>query len=240
VNRIIQTSKRLGLAAGLLSLSTIAVAPAMADTIMYSFAGNVTTVGRFLSPPAVPSPQFIAGSPGSPMTGTMTVNIADGNSGSSTFGSYSIQSLSVTIGGYTATVGPTGTVDIRNGAPGNDRFQVSAPSQPGFLAGDPINSLLPRLFTINLRGPNSILGSDELPSTVPSLSSFTGLNQFRLQFGPTNGANARVQGELTSLSLTSVPLPTPLPTSVILFGLGLVALVGLGAGGLRNIRLPQI
>jgi hypothetical protein len=72
-----------------------------------------------------------------------------------------------------------------------------------------------------------------LPSSVPSLSSFTNLNRFRLQFGPTNGANARVVGQLTDL--TAVPLPT----SVILFGLGLVALVGLGAGGLRNIRVPQ-
>ncbi len=231
MNRIIQTSKRLGLAAGLICVSIVAMAPVMAAEITYNFSGNVTNVGSFLSPPAVPSPQFTTGST---MTGTMTIDTADGNPGSSTFGSYSIQSLSVTIGGYTATVGPTGTVNIRNGVPGNDRFEVAAPSQPGNLAGGPINFLLPRLFTINLRGPNNIFGSDELPSTVPSLSSFTGANQFRLQFGPTNGANARVVGQLTEL--TAVPLPT----SVILFGLGLVALIGLGAGGLRNIRVPQI
>lgn len=196
---------------------------------LVNFSGNVTDVGRFLSPPAVPSPQFTAGST---MTGTMTVDTIDGTSGG-LVGSYNIQSLSVTIGGYTATVGPTGTVNIRNGGPGNDRFEVETPSQPGNLSGSEINFLLPRLFMINLRGPNSIFASDELPSTVPSLSSFTGTNQFRLQFGPTNGANARVVGQLTDL--TAVPLPT----SVILFGLGLVALVGLGAGGLRNIRVPQ-
>ena len=36
-------------------------------------------------------------------------------------------------------------------------------------------------------------------------------------------------------SLTAVPLPA----GVVLFGVGLVALIGLGAGGLRNLRLPQ-
>jgi hypothetical protein len=228
-----QTSRNIGLAAGLLFCSSVVAAPAMAATITYNFSGNVTDVGRFLSQPVVPAPQFTTGST---MTGTMTVNTADGNPGSSTFGDYSIQSLSVTIGGYTATVGSTGTVNIRNGNGGGaavDRFEVSAPSQPGNLVGDPINFLLPRLFTINLRGPNDVFTSDELPSSVPSLSSFTNLNRFRLQFGPTNGANARVVGQLTDL--TAVPLPT----SVILFGLGLVALVGLGAGGLRNIRVPQ-
>jgi hypothetical protein len=225
-----QTSGNLGLAAGLLFCSGVVAAPSMAATITYNFSGNVTDVGRFLSPPAVPSPQFTTEST---MTGTMTVNTADGNPGSPTVGVYSIQSLSVTIGAYTATVGSTGTVNIRNGGPGNDRFEVAAPSQPGNLSGDPINFLLPRLFTMNLRGPNNLLGSDELPSSAPSLSSFTGANQFRLQFGPTSGANARVVGQLTEL--TAVPLPT----AVTLFGLGLVALVGLGAGGLRNIRVPQ-
>ena len=168
------------------------------------------------------------------MSGTMTVNTADGTAGNLN-GSYNIQSLNVTIGGYTASVGPTGTVNIRNGSGsglGADRFEVSAP-QSGNLTGDPINFLLPRLFTINLRGPSSIFGSDALPSSIPSISSFTNAKQFRLQFGPTNGANARVQGEMTSL--TTVPLPA----GVVLFGVGLVALIGLGAGGLRNLRLPK-
>lgn len=235
MSRIIYISRSVGLAFGLLLFCSVVATPAMAATIIYNFTGNVTNVGNLLSPPAVPSPQFTAGPPGSLMTGTMAVNTTDGNMGNSTLGSYQIQSLSVTIGGYTASVGPTGTVNIRNGnGPGvaADRFEVSAP-QSGNLTGDDINFLLPRLFTINLRGPSSIFGSDALPSSVPSLSAFTNANQFRLQFGPTNGANARVVGQLTSL--TAVPLPP----AVILFGVGLVALIGLGAGGLRNLRLPQ-
>ena len=228
----VQSSRNLVLAAGLLMCSSVMTAPAMGATIIYNFTGNVTNVGSLLSPPAVPSPSFTTSST---MSGTMTVDTADGNTGSSTLGSYQIQSLSFTIGGYTASVGPTGTVNIRNGSGSGlaaDRFEVSAP-QSGNLTGDPINFLLPRLFTINLRGPRSIFGSDALPSSIPSISSFTNAKQFRLQFGPTNGANARVQGEMTSL--TTVPLPA----GVVLFGVGLVALIGLGAGGLRNLRLPQ-
>jgi hypothetical protein len=34
-------------------------------------------------------------------------------------------------------------------------------------------------------------------------------------------------------------IATPLPASAILFGVGLIALVGLGAGGLRNLREPR-
>jgi hypothetical protein len=204
----------------------------VAATITYNFTGNVTNVGSFLSAPAVPSPSFTTSST---MSGTMTVNTADGNPGSAVLGDYNIQSLSVTIGGYIATVGPSGTVNIRNGNGAGvaaDRFEVSAP-QSGNLTGDDINFLLPRLFTINLRGPSSIFGSDALPSSVPSLSAFTNANQYRLQFGPTSGANARVEGQLTSL--TAVPLPP----AVVLFGMGIVMLIGLGAGRLRNLRSSQ-
>ncbi len=231
MNKFAHGSRSFALLAGLVMIGGVAVAPAMAATITYNFTGNVTDVGSLLSSPAVPSPSFTTSST---MSGTMTVNTADGTAGNLN-GSYNIQSLSVTIGGYTASVGPTGTVNIRNGSGSGlaaDRFEVSAP-QSGNLTGDPINFLLPRLFTINLRGPSSIFGSDALPSSIPSISSFTNAKQFRLQFGPTNGANAQVQGEMTSL--TTVPLPA----GVVLFGVGLVALIGLGAGGLRNLRLPQ-
>ncbi len=231
MNKFAHGSRSFALLAGLVMIGGVAVAPAMAATITYNFTGNVTDVGSLLSSPAVPFPSFTTSST---MSGTMTVNTADGTAGNLN-GSYNIQSLSVTIGGYTASVGPTGTVNIRNGSGSGlaaDRFEVSAP-QSGNLTGDPINFLLPRLFTINLRGPSSIFGSDALPSSIPSISSFTNAKQFRLQFGPTNGANARVQGEMTSL--TTVPLPT----GVVLFGVGLVALIGFGAGGLRNPQLPQ-
>ncbi len=55
------------------------------------------------------------------------------------------------------------------------------------------------------------------------------MNQWRLDFG---GAGNYVVGSLAHL--TAVPLPA----AVILFGAGLISLVGLGAGGLRNLRRP--
>jgi hypothetical protein len=67
----------------------------------------------------------------------------------------------------------------------------------------------------------------------PSVSSFDDpfdeLNDFRLVFGPDSVAGG-VSGVVTSL--TAVPLPA----AVLLFGAGLIALVGLGAGGLRNLH----
>lgn len=221
------TSQKLILIIGLFMFGSVAVDSVMAAIVTYNFTGTVTNVGGNVS-----SGPFTAGPPASTMTGTMTVNTLDGN-GNPNLGSYQIQSLTITIGGYKASVGPTGTVNIQNGIPGNDRFEVSTPAQPGNLSGPIVNSLAPRLFTINLRGPSSVLTSDALPTTVPSISSFTTANRFRLQFGPTSGVASSVRGVVDTL--TAVPLPA----GVILFGVGLVALIGLGAGGLRNLRLPQ-
>jgi len=67
-----------------------------------------------------------------------------------------------------------------------------------------------------------------LPTTPPSLSSFA-KNQWRLDFG--GGVGNYVVGSLAHV---------PLPAAVILFGAGLISLVGLGAGGLRNLRWPQV
>jgi hypothetical protein len=231
LNRSVYVSRTLGVAAGLLLSGSLVAVPAMAATITYNFSGNVTGVGSLLSPP--PPPFSTSAGPSSAMSGSMTVNTTDTASGGVN-GSYSIQSFNVTIGSYTAVLGPSGVVNIRNGSgggPGADRFEVTVNSP----TGNNVNFLVPRLFEIGLRGPSSLLGSDALPSSVPSVSSFNNQNQFRLVFGPTGGAGQRtVSGVLSSL--TAVPLPA----SVILFGVGLVALIGLGAGGLRNIRLPQV
>jgi hypothetical protein len=230
MNRIIYTSRSLALLAGLVMFGGVAVAPAMAATITYKFSGTVTGVGNQLSPPP---PPFGTSGPASAMSGSITVNTTDNTSGGLN-GSYTIEGFQVTIGSYNATFGPAGVVNIRNGSGGGagvDRFEVIVNSPTGNI----VNFLAPRLFDIGLRGPGSTFSSDALPTTVPSLSSFNNQNQFRFLFGPAGqGTGQRtVSGFLTSL--TAVPLPT----SVILFGLGLVALIGLGAGGLRNLRLPQ-
>ncbi|MDH4344368.1 MAG: hypothetical protein OEV71_14845, partial [Nitrospira sp.] len=77
-------------------------------------------------------------------------------------------------------------------------------------------------------GPSNLLVSDALPMSAPSLSSLA-FNEFRLAFGP-DGVAGGVSGVVTSL--TAVPLPA----AVLLFSAGLISLVGLGAGGLRNLH----
>jgi hypothetical protein len=160
------------------------------------------------------------------MLGLMTVNTSDTN-GLTTIGNYAITPFSLNIGGYTATMGTSGQVEIRNG-PGLDEFNVTVNAPNGLN----VNFLAPSIFEIQLRGPASVFSSDALPTTPPSVSAFSNFNQWRLVFGGP-GLGIAVSGLVTNLTVV------PLPTAVILFGAGLISLVGLGAGGLRNLRGPQ-
>ena len=90
-----------------------------------------------------------------------------------------------------------------------------------------MNGRNPLAFEFDLTGNSSAFGSTALPTTPPSLSSFA-TKTFRVIFA--GGVHSIVQGTLTSL--TAVPLPA----TVILFGAGLVALAGLGAGSWRQRR----
>ncbi len=217
--------------AGLLLSSGFMLSPAMAATITYNFTGTVTDVHAQLSS------QF---NMSQSMSGSMTVNTLDQNTGSSTIGAYSVQSLTVTIGTYTATMAPSGgNVTVRNLTSGSgdnlDRFLVSVDANG---ASVPPHSLSPDSFEVNLRGDkdvfsNSLSPLDKLPGASdlpPSISSFN-TNNWSLVFAP--GSGKAVSGMFTSL--TAVPLPA----AMVLFGVGIVALIGLGAGGLRNLRAPQ-
>jgi hypothetical protein len=220
-------SKGLGAIMGIILGSALAVSPAMAALITFNFAGTVDHAHADLSPPfdgnAVP-PQS--------MFGSITVDNGDTNI-DPTIGHYPIQTppvitdFKLNINGYTATMNTlgSGNVEIING-PGLDRFNVTVNTP----IGSNVNFLGPRIFEIELRGPETVFGSDALPTPMPppSIGDFTNFNQWRLVFGPGPGIGTRVSGPLTSL--TAVPLPA----AVILFGAGLVALVGLGAGSWRQ------
>jgi hypothetical protein len=208
---------KLGFTASMLLWASIAVTPATAAIIQYSFTGTVDTVNPQLSSKFNTSQL---------MSGLVTVNTSDTN-GLTTIGNYAITPFSLNIGGYTATMGTSGQVEIRNGLPGLDGFNVTVNAPNGLN----VNFLAPRIFEIQLRGPASIFSNDALPTTPPSVSAFSNFNQWRLVFGP--GLGRAVSGIVTNLTVV------PLPTAVILFGAGLISLVGLGAGGLRNLRWPQ-
>lgn len=208
--------RNLGIMAGWLLSSGVVMTPAMAATITYDFTGDVRGVSSQLTS------QF---NPSQGMSGFITVNSTDTNSNPDS-GSYTIQNFQVMIGPYTATMGPSGTVNIGIGSVSHSlAATVDAPN------GDRVNFLAPNQFNMLLFGPNNILTSDALPNPAPSISSFA-FTPFSLMFGP-QGSGTSVGGVVTSL--TAVPLPT----AALLFGGGLGALVGLGAGGLRRRRVSQ-
>ena len=225
--RLAPTIKGLGAIIGIILGAALTVSPATAMSIQYSFTGDVDHVHSQLSSTFNTSQL---------MSGSMTVDTADTN-GSSTVGNYNITSFSLDIGNYHATMGTSGQVEIRNGLPGLDRFNVTvnAPDGPN------VNFLGPRIFQIQLRAPGgpggvgSAFDSDALPTLMPppSIAAFTNFNRWRLIFGP-DGNGKVVRGELTSL--TAVPLPA----AVILFGAGLIALVGLGAGSWRQKKNTSV
>jgi len=210
---------KLAFTAGVLLWAGIAVTPVSAATIQYSFTGTVSQVSNQLSSTFTTSPSSSA------MSGVITVNTTDTNTLSATFGSYTITNFSLNIEGYTATMGSSGNVEIRNGPTGNDQFNVTVNAPNGPM----LNARAPRIFEIQLRGPNSIFASDALPTSSPSITPFTNRNLWRLVFGA--GNTRTVSGVMTALTAVTV---VPLPPTVILFGAALVALVSLGAGNWKQ------
>lgn len=215
--------RNLGLAAGLLLWSGLVMSPATASTIMYHFSGNVTDVDPLLRS------QFNTSQPMSADVTVDTTNQAGGNSGA-----YSIQSFHVTIGTYMATMGSSGVgnvyvVPASGGSPFPfDFFDISVNnlSSDNNIAG----FLAPMAFNLQLAGPPGVLTSGALPNPFPSVASFTdsAATPWHVLFSiPMAGLTSEVSGTLTTV---------PLPAAMILFGVGLVALIGFGAGGLRNPR----
>jgi hypothetical protein len=222
MNQRVSLTRAVMIAGALFIGSGLAAAPAMAASMTFNFTGAVSDVSAALFPHLTA---------GHSLTGSYTFNTATIDSNpSANIGRYNgtIQALTVnlvpTIGStYTATLGSAGSnfIEIRN-QPSSDRYLVQAP-----LTGPLVNGYSPLRFRIELIDPTATaFGNDLLPSTPPSLSSFAA-SRFRIVFEDGSG-NARVRGTLTSL--TAVPLPT----AVILFGAGLLALVGLGAGSRRQ------
>lgn len=110
-------------------------------------------------------------------------------------------------------MGISGEVDITYTDKGDSfRAGVDVPM------GNTVNFLAPHSFEIDLVGSNR-LTSVALPNPAPSVASFA-YTRFDLNFGPEGSG---VDGKLTSL--TAVPLPP----EITLFGMGLVALLGLRA-----------
>ena len=200
--------------------SLLAVAgPSEATSVTFAFDGSISGVGGVLFPDLGTGP----------MSGDVTFDSAADPTVPGT-GIYlnSIAGLNLNIGGYHASYAPGANgILILNSPSMGGSDSVTAFSS---VTGMAINGVLPTSFQVSLADPSgNVFDNLNLATTPPSLKSFA-MNQWRLNFG---GVGNYAVGSLAHL--TAVPLPA----AVLLFGAGLISLVGLGAGGLRNLRRPQ-
>jgi hypothetical protein len=196
---------------------------AHAALVTYSFTGGVSTIsGALLSPTMNLT---------SPVTGAFQFDNATGGGGGNYPGA--VTAMTVAIGGYTSsfalganTVTISQNTSLGGGLMG-DRWKLVTAAM-----GLPSNGYTPLSFDLQLDREGGGLFSNTNLQNPPSLSSLTA-TRWRIMFENSDGNVVTVRGVLNNL--TAVPLPA----AVILFGAGLISLVGLGAGGLRNLRSPQ-
>lgn len=192
---------------------------AQAAPITFNFSGFVSDVADPLSPPISALGQQVQGS--------FTVDFTP-----KTGGTYNgvVTGFAINFNGtpYSANFasGLTNGVQIHN-AVGNGQDKWSIGTN---VSGTSINGLNPDAFFLTLKGKDMFSSDDLQP---PNLSAALQSAKWRLSFLDGDDDVANIKGVITQL--TAVPLPA----AVVLFGAGLISLVGLGAGGLRNLRRTQ-
>lgn len=143
-----------------------------------------------------------------------------------------ITSLTVNFANtYKASFDPGGANSIRlTSNPGVGEFDSSWTMTAG-AKGAAVNGFTPMEFSFYQEGIDLFSGSVALLG--PSIGGAITSTGWRLIFKDGNGDVAGIEGTVKNLTVV------PLPAAVVLFGAGLVSLVGLGAGGLRNSRKHQ-
>jgi hypothetical protein len=216
--------RRFILPAAAVCALSVPVTAAQAALVNYSFTGNIDGIAPVLAPVSGSfrfdsDPTKSGGVYNGVVTG-FTLKVGGGFSYQSTFAP---GANAVTISQNTPMAGGSG-----------DRWAlVSAATGPTLTGTD----YSPFSFDLRLdRVGGGLFGNTNLQNP-PSFADFATSNltaaRWRLFFEDVNGNPAVVLGSISSL--TAVPLPA----GVVLFGIGLISLVGLGAGGLRNLRGSQ-
>jgi len=203
-------------AAAVCALS-VPMSAAQAALVNYSFTGSIDGI----------SPSLF------PVSGSFQFDNATGGSNSAYNGA--VKGFTLNIGGlgYTSSFTPganavTISQNIPFGGGSGDRWAlVSAATGPD------MNGFTPFSFDLRLDRVGGGLFANTDLQNPPSLSTLSAA-RWRLFFEDANGNPAVFLGSISSL--TAVPLPA----AVLLFGAGLISLVGLGAGGLRNLRGSQL
>ena len=208
-------------------LSLLPAGEADAALVTYQFSGNIGQVsGSLFTPTGLGANGFNAGLK---MSGTYTFDPATVGLLPSGLGiqlyNGSVTDLNLSIGNYAAVLqgGGTNVTTMSNGA--TSLYSVSLGT-----AGNLVKGFAPSLFSLNLADETgTAFSSVDLPGKpAPNLSSFN-VNQWKLVFS--NGA--QLVGSLDSLKAV------PLPATALLFGAGLIGLVGLGARGRLASSLSQ-
>ncbi len=139
-----------------------------------------------------------------------------------------VTGMNLSIGGYSSSLTPgANAITLFNNVGFGDRWKLVTE-----MTGLPANGYTPISFDLHLDHDGGGAFNNTALQNPPSLSSLTA-TRWRLIFENAEGHLVTVRGTLNSL--TAVPLPA----AVFLFGAGLISLVGLGAGGLRNLRGTQ-
>ena len=205
---------RIGLGIILCGLLSGGFTVGIAAPVTFSFVGEVSIVDTGLSP------TFNAGQT---LSGSYTFQPApptsyDNYNGAITGFSGILESFSAVL-----NTSPPNFIAVRNDLPTGDYYRVSTPLTPV----PSVSGLTSLQFLMELIDPAAGMPTNtDLTAAPPSLNSFA-TKGWPLVFGDAGGT-AQISGVLTSLPAV------PLPTAVILFGAGLIALVGLGAGGWRQ------
>jgi hypothetical protein len=211
---------KLTVAASMLLWASIIVTPATAAPVSFNFNGTVlTSLGS-----EGPALYTALGSP-AVLSGSFTFDSASvGPANGSYFNK--ITAVTVNIGSFTTTLAPpTGSafnlINIADTTTSFDSYHMQAPIDNVSTVG----AFTPFDIQIDfIHGPGLFTGNNNLPSLGSLFNA-----SIHVTFAK-NGQFPQILGSVDSM--TAVPLPP----AVILFGAGLVALIGLGA---RNWQRAQ-
>jgi hypothetical protein len=216
----------LAITVSLLLWASIATTPAMAANVQFDFTGVVTSVTDAIGNSVSISSQYNI------QTGSVLTNgvyrVDHESATTISPNSYSAPAkLSFTLGNLTVDMMPqnispsAGSLAVSPASSGNESYVIITAfnNNANFLLGS---------LAIELSGGDGtyLTNLPQLPTGPPDLGSFT-IKTFRLGLFTNNGTD--LQG-----TITGTIAPVPLPPAVILFGAGLVALIGLGAGNWRQ------
>lgn len=193
----------------------VPITAAQAALVTYSFTGSIDNI-----------------TPKDTISGSFQFDNATGGSGGVYNGAVRGFTLNIEGIGHNSFFAPgANAVTISQSMPlGSgivDRWALVTAATGGVISG----TTAPFSFDLRLDHKGEGLFTDTSLQDPPSLSSLNGGRaQWRLFFEDVDGNPSVYLGSISSL--TAVPLPA----AVLLFGAGLISLVGLGAGGLRNLR----